>query len=116
MKQSVRTKSIETLIKEHNDLAVREFHRLVRHVESLEQQVSTLREIVRHGEQQYFPWFDLPQGEQRHVVAVLEYLRAHPTRSLNAACEHVFENVGGGFRSPKTLWGWCNRHKITMFV
>lgn len=115
----MKLEQIESLIREHNDLAVREFKRLLGEVGALKDEVKILRRIVNSGAQLEFPWFKLPLPRRRQVEAVVAYLQEHPNRevfTLLRACSDTFKEVEGGYPNARSLAAYCYDIKLEKWI
>ena len=115
----MKLEQVESLIREHNDLAVREFKRLLGEVGALKDEVKILRRIVNSGAQLEFPWFKLPLPRRRQVEAVVAYLQEHPNRevfTLLRACSDTFKEVEGGYPNPRSLAAYCYEIKLEKWI
>lgn len=116
MSATERNRQIEALIREHQDLAIKEFERVVRKLESLEKQVGILQRIVAEGEQMQYPWFhikgDMNGHKCKQVEKVLEYLKAHPSINVLGAIQATFEPDSLGYNNFESLKSYCYRIKL----
>ena len=116
MARSERTRRIETLVREHQELAVREFERVLRKLEGLEKQVCILQRIVADGEQMEFPWShikgDTSGHKCRQVEKALEYLKAHRTARIPKAVEATFTPDPLGYTKADGLLSYCYRIRL----
>ena len=67
------------------------------------------------GERKERPWDRLSKGKVEQVMAVIAYLRAHPTASVNVAVERSFVATRGGYTNIESLKSWCYRKEIPLF-
>ncbi len=67
------------------------------------------------GERKERPWDRLSKGKVEQVMAVIAYLRAHPTASVNVAVERSFVETRGGYTNVESLKSWCYRKDIPLF-
>ena len=112
-----RNRQIEELIHEHQDLAIREFRRVVKELVSLRKEVKILREIAAEGAQQTFPWFRLPAPKMKQVELVLACLNEHKTYNISQAVHSIFNKIRmqGGYETELALKAYCYSIKLDIF-
>ena len=115
----MKLEHVESLIREHNDLAVKAFKRMTNEVVALREEIKILRRIVNSGAQLEFPWFKLTEPRRKQVEAVVAYLQLHRDRevyTLSRACADTFEPIPGGYPSASALRSYCYGIKLDHWV
>lgn len=96
-----------------------ELKKLTEELANTRREVKRLRRVIHNGEQDVYPWEDLPKPRRNQVVRVFDYLKEHPDRGVHAlptATEKTFVKVRGGYPNPKACYAYCHAIDIEAYI
>lgn len=75
-----------------------------------------MQEVIVHGATNEMPWHKLKPPRMKQVMAVLDFLREHPSCSIRHAARRTFAKVEGGYQDAENLASYCYDHKLKMYI
>ena len=120
MRAAERLALFERLVRGHSDLAVREFDRIARKLDALEDHVTILQKVVAQGAQMDFPWFHIRGDATRHkgnqVSKVWMHMKRNPECRLYPAVVATFVPDPLGYGKIEGLHSACVRYHVEDFL
>ena len=120
MKSAERIEYFSQLIREHADLAAREFERVSRKLNEVENELSVIKKMIAEGAQMDFPWFHIRGDVTRHkgaqVSKVWKYMKEHPDCQEYPAIVATFVADEKGYDNMSGLMSACRRYHVKDFL